>query len=105
LEEIEFEKGKKNSEETLRQAFEQIRIEGSLTDAEFGELKKRGLAYKEYYETKGTGADELFDKLQESLIKETEIQNEFYSNQEKNINKQNKLIEEAEKEQEKRAEK
>jgi len=96
LEEEDFNQRKKNSDEAVRQAFEQIRIEGSLTDAEFAELKKRGLAYKEYYETKGTGSDELFDKLQETLIKETDIQNEFYSNQEKNINKQNKLIEDAE---------
>ena len=104
LEEIDFAQRKKNSDEALRQAYEQIRIEGSLTDAEFAELKKRGLNYKEYYETKGTGADELFDKLKESLIKETEIQNEFYSNQEKNINKQNKLIEDAEAEKEKQRE-
>lgn len=96
LEEEDFAQRKKNSDEAVRQAFEQIRIEGSLTDTEFAELKKRGLAYKEYYETKGTGSDELFDKLQETLIKETDIQNEFYSNQEKNINKQNKLIEDAE---------
>lgn len=105
LEEVDFQQRKKNNDEAVRQAYEQIRIEGTLTDKEFAELKKRGLAYKDHYEKKGTGSDELFDKLQSALIAETNIQNEFYSNQEKNINKQNKLIEDAEAEKEKQREK
>ena len=96
LEQDDYNQRKKNSDEALRIAYEEIRISAELTDKEFAELKKRGIAYKEYTEKKATGQDELYDKLQQALIKETEIQNEFYANQEKNINKQNKLIEDAE---------
>lgn len=96
IEQSDFEQRKRNSDEALRQVQEEIRISASLTETEFNELKKRGVAYKEYTETKASGQDELFDKLKDALLKETEIQNEFYSNQEKNINKQNKLIEDAE---------
>lgn len=96
IEQADFEQRKRNSDEALRQAQEEIRISAQLTDTEFEELKKRGVAYKEYTETKASGQDELFEKLKDALLEETEIQNEFYSNQEKNINKQNKLIEDAE---------
>lgn len=96
LEKIDFAQRKRNSDEALRIAYEQIRIEGNLTAIEFAELKKRGLAYKEHLESKSTNNDENFDKLKDALLNETAVQNEFYANQEKNINKQNKLIEEQE---------
>ena len=95
LEDTDFQQRKKNSDEALRQTYEEIRIAGSLTEAEFAELKKRNLAFKESYELKGTDSDELFDKLKGALLAQTDIENEFYSNQEKNINKQNKLEDDA----------
>lgn len=101
LEEQDFQQRKKNSDEQLRIAQEQIRISAQLTDAEFEQLQKQGLKYKEVTEGKATNQDELYDKLKEALLKSTNIENEFYSNQEKNINKQNKLIEDSEAEQEK----
>lgn len=96
LEKKDFAQRKKNSDEQLRQAYEAIRIEAELTDAEFAELKKRGLNFKEYTETKSTGQDKLFEKLKESLLAQTSIENEYYSNIEKNILKQNKVIEKQE---------
>lgn len=93
LEEQDFQERKKNSDEQLRIAQEQIRISAQLTDAEFEQLQKQGLKYKEVTEGKATNQDELYNKLKEALLKSTDIENEYYSNQEKNINKQNKLIE------------
>jgi hypothetical protein len=106
LEQADFEARKKNSDEALRIAQQQIINEAKLTEEEAKELKKRGFAYKEFVESRTNNTDELFDKLKEALLAETDIQNEYYSNQEKNINKQNKLIEDAEarKEKERQAE-
>ena len=104
LEEQDFAARKANADESKRIALEQIRQEAELTEAEFKELQKRGFAYKEFVESKTNDVDGLFDALKKSLLEETEIQNEFYSNQEKNINKQNKLIEDAEEAKKKAAE-
>jgi len=96
IEEADFQQRKKNSDEQMRIALQQIKNEAKLTEAEFAELQKRGFAYKEYVEGKTNNTDELFDKLKEATLAQTDIENEFYTNQEKNINKQNKLIEDAE---------
>jgi hypothetical protein len=100
LEDKDFKQRKKNADEELRIALEQIRLDADLTDAEFAQLKKQGLNYKEYVEEKTNGVDDLFDKLKEAQLKEIDLDNEYYTNQEKNINKQNKLLEDAEKERE-----
>jgi hypothetical protein len=97
LEEQDYNARKKNADETMRIALEQIRIDAELTDAEFAQLKKQGLNYKEYVEEKTNDVDELFDKLKEAQLKQIDLDNEYYANQEKLINKSNKLIEDAEK--------
>ena len=105
LEEQDFQQRKKISDEKLRIAFEEIRISADLSEQEFQQLKKSGLAYKEVTEQKATNQDELYENLKAALLKSTEVENEFYSNQEKIINKQNKLIEDQEAEAEKNREK
>lgn len=105
LERKDFEARKRNSDEALRIAQQQIIDEAKLTDAEAAELRKRGLAYKEYVEGKTNDTDALFATLKEAILKETEIQNEYYTNIEKNINRQNALLEKAEAEEEARRKK
>ncbi|MHC0442318.1 hypothetical protein [Flavobacterium sp. 3-210] len=96
LEQDDFDQRKANNDEQMRLALLQIKNEAKLTDIEFEELKKRGFAYKEYVESKTNNTDELFDNLKKAVLANTDIENEFYSNQEKNINKQNKLLEDQE---------
>lgn len=97
LEQSDYDQRKKNADEALRQAQEQIRIDAELTDAEFKQLQKQGLNYKEFVETKTSGVDELFEKLKDAQLKEIDLDNEYYLNLEKNINKQNKILEDKEK--------
>ncbi|MBE8727976.1 hypothetical protein [Flavobacterium hungaricum] len=96
LEEEDFQQRKANADEQMRLALLQIKNEAKLTAAEFAELQKRGFAYKEFVESKTNNTDELFDNLKKAILASTDIENEFYSNQEKNINKQNKLLEDQE---------
>lgn len=105
LEEIDFKERKRISDEKLRIAYEDIRVSAELTEKEVAQLKKSGLAYKEVTEAKTSNNDELYDSLKEALLGATEVENEFYSNQEKIINKQNKLIEDQEAEKEKQKQK
>lgn len=105
LEEIDFKERKRISDEKLRIAYEDIRVSAELTEKEVAQLKKSGLAYKEVTEAKTSNNDELYDSLKEALLEATEVENEFYSNQEKIINKQNKLIEDQEAEKEKQNQK
>jgi hypothetical protein len=101
LEEQDFAQRKKNADEAVRQAQEQIRIKAELTDEEFKALQKQGLAFKQYTEKKTTDNDEMYDKLKESLLKQTDLEGEAINFQEKLINNRNKLIEKSEKEAEK----
>ncbi len=101
LEEKDFKDRKANSDEKLRIAYQEIAIAAELSDAEIKELQKSGLKYKEITEQKTSNNDELYDALKSALLDSTSVENEFYSNQEKNINKTNKLIEDAEAEREK----
>lgn len=96
LENDDYKARKKNGDEALRQAYEQIRIEAELTDEEFKQLKKRGLNYKEFVEEKTGDVDEEFNTLKEALIAQAQLDDEYNANLEKNINKQNKLIEDRE---------
>lgn len=105
LEEKDFKERKRISDEKLRIAYEDIRVSAELTEKEVAQLKKSGLAYKEVTEAKTSNNDELYDSLKEALLGATEVENEFYSNQEKIINKQNKLIEDQEAEKEKQNQK
>jgi hypothetical protein len=97
LEDQDFQQRKKNADEALRIAQEQIRQDAELTEEEFKQLKKQGLNYKEYIEEKTNGVDELFEALSKAQLDQIALENEFYTNMEKNINKRNKLIEDAEK--------
>lgn len=123
LEEQDYNQRKKNADEAYRQSLEQIRIDAELTDAEFANLKKisdaqkntnanmtaaeaeelqrRATKFKEFVEGRTGGVDEMFDALAAAQGKAIDLDNEYYTNMEKNINKQNKLIEDAEKEKEK----
>lgn len=96
IEEKDYQQRKANADEALRIAQQQIINEAELTKAEAEELKKRGFDYKEFVEQRTNGVDDLFDALKDALLLQTDLENEFYTNQEKNINKQNKLIEDAE---------
>lgn len=101
LEEQDFAQRKKNADESLRQAEEEIRIKAELTDAEFKALKKQGLKFKEYTEKKTTDNDEMYDKLKSALLKQADLEGETISNQEKLINRRNLLLEQEEKKKEK----
>lgn len=96
IEQDDFDQRKANNDEQMRLALLQIKNEAKLTSQEFAELQKRGFAYKEYVEKKTNNTDELFDNLKKAILANTDIENEFYANQEKNINKQNKLLEDQE---------
>ena len=96
IEKMDFDQRKANAAEQLRVAEQQIINEAKLTAVEIAELQKRGFAYKDYVEKKTNNTDELFDKLKEAQLAQIDIDNEYYSNMEKNINKQNKLQEDAE---------
>lgn len=96
LERKDFEARRANAAEALRIAQQQIIDEAKLTEAEAAELRKRGLGYKEYVEGKTNDTDALFNTLKEAILAETELQNEYYTNIEKNINRQNALLEKQE---------
>ncbi len=101
IEKDDFNQRKINAAEQLRIAQQQIINEAKLTAIEVEELKKRGFHYKEYVEGKTNNTDELFDKLKEAQLAQIDLDNEYYSNQEKIINKQNKLLEDQEADREK----
>lgn len=94
LERKDYEARRANADEALRIAYEQIRIEGELNEQEMKDLKEKGLAYKEYVEERTGGVDELFDALKDAQIKQAEMDEEFNKQIEKNILRQNKIIEE-----------
>lgn len=92
LEKQNFAERKKIVDEQLRQAQEAIRINSNLTEKEFERLKKEGLAFKEFAESKGGSQDELFSKLSAALLKQIELEDEATVNLEKNYNKRDKLL-------------
>lgn len=104
LEKQEFEQRKKNANEAFRIAEQEIKIQLNLTDVQFKELQKRGFNYKEYAEKLGSNTDALFDKLKQAELDRIAIQDESLANQEKIINKQNKILEDQEAKREKAAE-
>jgi len=93
LEKADFEARKKNTKEAVRIAQEEIANSAELTDAELADLKKRGVAYKNYVEEKGGNQDEAFKKLADALKAEQQLEGEAILNLEKNFNKQAKLQE------------
>lgn len=96
LEKQDYQERKKNADEALRIAYEQIRIEAELNAEEMEQLKEKGLKYKDYVEQRTSGVDELFDALKKAQIAQAEMDGEFNTLLEKNINKQNKIIEDKE---------
>jgi hypothetical protein len=104
LEEQDFAQRKKNADENLRQAQEEIRIKAELTDAEFKALQQQGLKFKEYTEKKTTDNDEMYDKLKEALLKQTDLEGETIATQEKLIVRRNMLLEKEEQAKEKAVE-
>jgi len=91
----------KNAKEEERITLQKIKSAAKLSDAEYAQLVKSGYDYKETTEGKGMAADELFTKLKENQVKLAGLDQQYNVNLEKGINKQNKLIEDAEKEREK----
>jgi len=119
LEDDDYNARKKNADEQYRQALEQAKLDANLSDAEFAKLKEitdlqinsdanltakeqdqlnaRASKYKEFLEDRTGGVDDLYKTIEDAQKKELELDSEYYTNMEKNINKQNKLIEDADK--------
>lgn len=105
LETADYKQRVKNAKEEERITLERIKSAAKLNEVEFQQLKKQGFDYKETAESKGVSADALFTKLKENQIKLASLDQEYNVNLEKGINKQNKLIEDAEAERQKAREK
>jgi len=115
----DYEARKKNADQAYKNALEDIRIKAELNDQEFNMLKEisdlqknsnadltadeeahlqaRATAFKELVEDRTGDVDDMFKVLSENQKKEIELDNEYYANLEKNINKSNKIQEDAEK--------
>lgn len=96
LERADFEARRKNADEKLRIAKEDLKINGELSDAEIKLLETNYTKAKELIEAKTTDVDSYLEAYRDAVLAQTEIDNEATANLEKNINKQNKLIEDAE---------
>jgi predicted nucleic acid-binding Zn-ribbon protein len=101
LEKTVFNNRKANAVENLRIAKEQIRINLNASNQEIANLETNFVKTKEALEKKGTNVDQYTDAYISAQKALYEIDNESTSNLEKNINKQNKLIDDAEAKQEK----
>jgi hypothetical protein len=101
LEKTVFNNRKANAVENLRIAKEQIRINLNASNQEIANLETNFVKTKEALEKKGTNVDQYTDAYIAAQKALYEIDNESTSNLEKNINKQNKLIDDAEAKQEK----
>ena len=92
---------KKNALEALRIAEEQIRINLKATDQEIKNLETNFSKTKAILEEKGTNVDKYTDDYIAAQKAVYEAENQTTVELEKNINKQNKLIDDAEAKQEK----
>jgi hypothetical protein len=92
---------KKNALEALRIAEEQIRINLKATDQEIKNLETNFSKTKAILEEKGTDVDKYTDNYIAAQKAVYEAENQTTVELEKNINKQNKLIDDAEAKQEK----
>jgi hypothetical protein len=101
LEKTVFNNRKANAAENLRIAKEQIRINLNASNQEIASLETNLSKTKEVLEKKGTNVDQYIDAYVSAQKALYEVDNESTSNLEKNINKQNKLIEDQEAKQEK----
>ena len=101
LEKTVFNNRKANAAENLRIAKEQIRINLNASNQEIASLETNLSKTKEVLEKKGTNVDKYIDAYVSAQKALYEVDNESTSNLEKNINKQNKLIEDQEAKQEK----
>lgn len=96
IERADFEARRKNADQALANAKEDLRINGELSNAEIKMLETNYTKAKELIEKKTGNVDEYLERYRDAVLAQTEIDNEATSNLEKNINKQNKLIEDAE---------
>lgn len=102
IDEDNFKQRTKLVEEEKRQAIEQIKISGDLTDAQVKNLEQKGIAYAfDLKETKRI-TDEEIDALKDAEIKKTEILNEVTNREEKRQNLSDQIAEKAAAEEEKR---
>jgi len=101
LETKDYNQRLKNAKEEERITLQKIKSAAKLNDAEYAQLVKSGFDYKTIAESKGMAADELFTKLKENQVKLAGLDQQYNVNLEKGINKQNKLIEDAQAEKEK----
>ena len=92
---------KQNAEEALRIAKEQIKTNLKATDAEIKNLSTSFSKTKEALEKKSTNVDEYLNKYIAAQKAVYDVDNEANVNLEKNIVKQNKLIEDGEEKKEK----
>ncbi len=101
IETADYNQRLKNAKEEERITLQKIKSAAKLNDAEYAQLVKSGFDYKETAEGKGMAADELFTKLKENQVKLAGLDQQYNVNLEKGINKQNKLLEDAQAEREK----
>jgi hypothetical protein len=92
-----------NALENLRIAKEQIKVNLNASDQEIAGLSKNLAKTKELLEQKGTNVDEYINNYVTAQKAVYEVDNEANVNLEKNINRQNKLLEDQEAKQEKAA--
>lgn len=100
-----YESNKKIADDDLKNAIENARQKGQLSQQEVAELKAKGVEYAIYLMNLGKLQNEDVEKLEKATEKKIEIYNRSTAEQEKIINRQNALIEKAEKEAEERRKK
>lgn len=104
LERKDFEQRAKNAKQALDNAKEDLRINADLSAQELKLLETDYQKAKDIIEAKAGNVDDYLETYRDAIMSQTEIDNEATSNLEKNINKQNKLIEDAQAKREKEAE-
>jgi len=100
-----YQKNMKLADEEYRQAVEASRIKGQLTQEEVAQLKAKGVEYAYYLLNIGKITQEEVDLITKAEEAKIEMYNQTTAQQEKIINRQNALIEKAEKEAEERRKK
>jgi len=81
----------KEADQLVKNAREAISTKANLTKEEEKQLKKQGVAYKDYVELKGADVQEEFKTLKEAQLKRIALEDEATVRLEKNFTKQETL--------------
>jgi hypothetical protein len=95
IEEDNFKQNQALANAQLKQAIENARINGELSNQELANLKKNTIAYGQYLKNKGAITDDDLKKLIDAENKITEVKAESTKLLEKNQNSQDKLNDDA----------